>query len=378
MLDRSGDRRSILHAAPGRAGRDDRPPGAKTGFAVEGNDLINNRQNGRRRGRGGQRPGGGGNPGRPDNGSRIDNRARGNASQLYEKYKSLAADAQRQGDRVNTEYYLQFADHYFRVLSENRPRFEEQQRARRDEEDEFGAEGEDYGSEGEPVRADQYQPQERPRYEDRPRQERPRQDDRPRSDDRPRQEDRPRDERPRYEERARQEERPRYEDRPRQEDRQRQDARPPRDDRPRDQQRDQPQRDQQQLRDQQPQRDDAREGGRRARNGQANGNYARPEPVPEPVEVTVLPPDPETQEATTVRAADMDAAPPRRRGRPRREDAAPVAEAGSGFEADRLPPSLSVSASAEPDTGEPTPVEGEKPRRRRRAAAVTTDVPAAE
>lgn len=91
--------------------------------------MINNRQAGRRRGRGGQRSQGN-NPGRPDNGNRIDNRARGNAAQLLEKYKSLARDAQMQGDRVNTEYYLQFADHYFRVLNENRARFEENQARR--------------------------------------------------------------------------------------------------------------------------------------------------------------------------------------------------------------------------------------------------------
>jgi hypothetical protein len=89
--------------------------------------LINNRQAGRRRGRGGQqqRSSGGGNPGRQDTGNRIDNRARGNAAQLLEKYKTLARDAQMQGDRVNVEYYLQFADHYFRVLAETRARFEE-------------------------------------------------------------------------------------------------------------------------------------------------------------------------------------------------------------------------------------------------------------
>ncbi|WP_338056380.1 DUF4167 domain-containing protein [Sphingomonas aracearum] len=87
---------------------------------------MNNRQSGgRRRGRGGQQQRSQGNPGRPDNGNRIDNRARGNAAQLLEKYKTLARDAQMQGDRVNTEYYLQFADHYFRVLSESRARFEE-------------------------------------------------------------------------------------------------------------------------------------------------------------------------------------------------------------------------------------------------------------
>ena len=89
--------------------------------------MINNRQAGRRRGRGGrQQRSRGGNPGRQDNGNRIDNRARGNAAQLLEKYKKLARDAQMQGDRVNTEYYLQFADHYFRVLSRERARFEEQ------------------------------------------------------------------------------------------------------------------------------------------------------------------------------------------------------------------------------------------------------------
>lgn len=88
--------------------------------------MINNRQAGRRRGRGGQQRQGGGSPGRgPESGNRIDNRARGNAAQLLEKYKNLARDAQMQGDRVNLEYYLQFADHYFRVLADTRARQEE-------------------------------------------------------------------------------------------------------------------------------------------------------------------------------------------------------------------------------------------------------------
>ena len=99
--------------------------------------MINNRQanNGRRRGRGGQRQQGGGN--NPNSGNRIDNRARGNAAQLLEKYKNLARDAQMAGDRVNTEYYLQFADHYFRVLAETRSRFEEQNPQQRRQRDEF-------------------------------------------------------------------------------------------------------------------------------------------------------------------------------------------------------------------------------------------------
>jgi hypothetical protein len=78
--------------------------------------LINNRQGGRRRGRGGQR-------GQNLGGNRQDNRQRGNAAQLLEKYKNMARDAQLAGDRVQSEYYLQFADHYFRVLGENRSRF---------------------------------------------------------------------------------------------------------------------------------------------------------------------------------------------------------------------------------------------------------------
>jgi hypothetical protein len=65
-------------------------------------------------------------------GNRQDNRQRGNAAQLLEKYKNMARDAQLAGDRVQTEYYLQFADHYYRVLGENRARFEEQRRQRED------------------------------------------------------------------------------------------------------------------------------------------------------------------------------------------------------------------------------------------------------
>jgi hypothetical protein len=63
-------------------------------------------------------------------GNRQDNRQRGNAAQLLEKYKTMARDAQMQGDRVQTEYYLQFADHYYRILNENRARFEEQRQQR--------------------------------------------------------------------------------------------------------------------------------------------------------------------------------------------------------------------------------------------------------
>lgn len=118
--------------------------------------MINNRQGGggRRRGRGGNNGGGGsggGQRGPQNNGSRIDSRARGNAAQLHEKYKNMASDAQRAGDRVSTEYYLQFADHYFRVLSEQRGRFEDQQQPRRSQND-FDEDGDEFGDEGEPMR----------------------------------------------------------------------------------------------------------------------------------------------------------------------------------------------------------------------------------
>jgi hypothetical protein len=78
-------------------------------------------------------------------GNRQDNRQRGNAAQLLEKYKSMARDSQLAGDRVQTEYYLQFADHYFRVLSESRARFEEQNPRRgRDDDDQDEDDGEEY------------------------------------------------------------------------------------------------------------------------------------------------------------------------------------------------------------------------------------------
>ena len=136
--------------------------------------MINNRQGGRRRGRGGQRGQNlGGQPG-----NRQDNRQRGNAAQLLEKYKSMARDAQLAGDRVQTEYYLQFADHYFRVLSETRARFEDQnQRRHRDDEMDEDEGEEELVEAGEEAVAD-----ERPQRPERPerfsRERRPRREDR--------------------------------------------------------------------------------------------------------------------------------------------------------------------------------------------------------
>jgi len=223
---------------------------------------MNNRQAGRRRGRGGQRS-----QGNPNSNSRIDNRQRGNASQLYEKYKNLARDAQMGGDRVNTEYYLQFADHYFRVLNENRSRFEENRRQREEAEADDDTDTDDDG-----------------------------------------------DDRRSYAQHR--------------------------------------ERDEQRLnghanahgnaRSHQEEEDEAprRQRTRAPRNGGDN------QPAEEP--------------AREADAAVAEAAPPRRRGRPRK-NAEPAAAEPTGLDADRLPPSLGVSANGEAggDAGE------EKPRRRR-------------
>jgi hypothetical protein len=140
-------------------------------FFVREVNLINNRQGGRRRGRGGQRGpnlGGGG-----QSGNRQDNRQRGSAVQLLEKYKSMARDSQLAGDRVQTEYYLQYADHYFRIVNENRSRFEEQnpRRQRDSESDDYdgdeelaeGSESDDSGDD----RQERVERAERPERQDR-------------------------------------------------------------------------------------------------------------------------------------------------------------------------------------------------------------------
>ena len=62
--------------------------------------------------------------------NRIDSRARGNAAQMLDKFKKMAQDAQVNGDRVQAEYYHQFADHYFRVNADTIARREEQRIAR--------------------------------------------------------------------------------------------------------------------------------------------------------------------------------------------------------------------------------------------------------
>jgi hypothetical protein len=158
----------------------------------------NNNNNNRRRGRGNNnRPQGGG--GQQLN--RIDSRARGNAPQMLEKYRKLAHDAHLNGDRVQEESFLQYADHYFRVIADQRARQDEPRAPRSNDRWQEGGEGEreesedsgEFGGEGEyqPYAPQSYNRSER---EERPREERPR-EERPR-EERPR-EERPRNNRPR-------------------------------------------------------------------------------------------------------------------------------------------------------------------------------------
>jgi hypothetical protein len=123
--------------------------------------LNNNNRNNRRRGRGNRTQGGNGNQL-----NRIDSRARGNAPQMLEKYKKLAQDAQHNGDRVQMEYYLQFADHYFRVIADNKARQDEgrgpgangRRNDERDQSEDYGDEDMDFGRRSEQASRPRYEP----------------------------------------------------------------------------------------------------------------------------------------------------------------------------------------------------------------------------
>ena len=43
-------------------------------------------------------------------------RNKGNVAQQYQKYLKLAKEASSSGDRIQSEYYYQFADHYSRIM----------------------------------------------------------------------------------------------------------------------------------------------------------------------------------------------------------------------------------------------------------------------
>ena len=55
---------------------------------------------------------------RSNNFSNDRGRNKGNVTQQYQKYLKLAKEAFASGDRIQSEYYYQFADHYSRLIIE--------------------------------------------------------------------------------------------------------------------------------------------------------------------------------------------------------------------------------------------------------------------
>ena len=54
-------------------------------------------------------------------------RSKGNITQQYNKYLKLAKEAFTSGDRIQSEYYYQFTDHYYRLMVELGMNIEEDQ-----------------------------------------------------------------------------------------------------------------------------------------------------------------------------------------------------------------------------------------------------------
>ncbi len=270
-------------------------------------------------------------------GNRLDNRQRGNASQLLEKYRALARDAQSAGDRVTSEYYLQYAEHYYRVLGDYRDRQGEPTRRPRDldEEDSAGFNGndndenedaDDGGDDGGDEDDNNSRDEERNYRADRSRQQDNRRDE-PRQDSR---QDNRRDE-PRREQNAR-EQQPRGRDwsgerpQPRRDDSRREEGR--REEVRREEvRRDESRRDESR-------RDDSRRDNRRPQPLRAS-EEAIDAPIPglpgpatltprsrrqEPVESPPAPIQPDAATLAVDSAAEAEAPAPRRRGRPRKVD----------------------------------------------------------
>jgi len=92
-----------------------RPQKRSRGRNGGGNPYHNNNQN---------RGGGGGGPRPPHRSQTFDSngpnvKIRGNAYQVYERYLTLAREAQSSDDRIAAENFFQHAEHYFRVMSAN-------------------------------------------------------------------------------------------------------------------------------------------------------------------------------------------------------------------------------------------------------------------
>ncbi len=82
----------------------------------------------RGRSRGGNRRSGVPNRNQTFDSNGPDVRIRGNAHQVYEKYLTLARDAQASSDRILAEAYYQHAEHYFRIVNAFNEQDENRQR----------------------------------------------------------------------------------------------------------------------------------------------------------------------------------------------------------------------------------------------------------
>lgn len=71
-----------------------------------------------RRGRTRHMPKKGGSNSNNGTGNRVDSKSRGNPKQNLEKYLGMAREARQAGDRVNEEYFLQFAEHFQRIIND--------------------------------------------------------------------------------------------------------------------------------------------------------------------------------------------------------------------------------------------------------------------
>jgi hypothetical protein len=134
-------------------------------------------QNKRSRGRNGG-GGGGGNPhhgNRPrlphrvqtfdSNGPNV--KIRGNAYQVFERYLSLAREAQSSGDRISAENFYQHAEHYFRMMNAAGEGFNQgQPRPQSTPADTESANGEREMGEDEPVQVHTVQPPPPPEISD--------------------------------------------------------------------------------------------------------------------------------------------------------------------------------------------------------------------
>jgi hypothetical protein len=63
-------------------------------------------------------------------------RNKGNVTQQYNKYLKLAKEASSSGDRIQSEYYYQFTDHYYRLMVELGVNFEDNEVSISDKADE--------------------------------------------------------------------------------------------------------------------------------------------------------------------------------------------------------------------------------------------------